>query len=68
MYSWGAAQWIVAVYLPLVTVGVPLLRYLMMDSGARGFVPWREFWSKWGGDFALKLALVGLLFWGGFWA
>lgn len=67
MNSWGAAQWIVAAYLTAVVIGTPVLRSLMISSGAKGFVPWRDFWGKWSIDFLIKVALVAVLYWGGFW-
>lgn len=69
MNSWEAAQWIIAGYLTAVLVGTPVLRSVMMSKdGAAGFVPWREFWAKWGTDAATKVALVAVLYWGGFWS
>lgn len=68
MNSWGAAQWIIAGYLTVVAIGAPALRSLMIKSGAKGFVPWGEFWAKWGSDVTTKVALVAVLFWGGFWS
>lgn len=68
MSFWGPAQWVIAAYLTAVVVGTPFLRYQMMNSGAQGFVPWRDFWSTWAIDALSKLALVALLYWGGFWS
>jgi len=68
MYSFGAAQWVIAVYLILIIIGAPVARYLMIDSGATGFIPWRAFWGKWTADVFGKIVLVAVLFWGGFWA
>jgi hypothetical protein len=67
MYSFGVAQWVLAVWLGLVVLGTPVLRLVMIRNGAQGFVPWREFWGKWTVDFVLKSILVGLLWVGGFW-
>lgn len=67
MYSLYVPQLIVAAYLILVAVGAPILRLIMIKNGAKGFVVWREFWSKWSVDLIMKISLVCLLFWGGFW-
>lgn len=68
MFSFGAPQMIVAGYLAMVSFGTPVLRMIMIKNGARGFVAWADFWKKWSVDFVIKCALVGVLFWGGFWS
>lgn len=68
MFSFGAPQWILAVYLAAMVIGPPIARYLMIDGGAKGFNSWREYWGKWSADFFGKVALVAILYWGGFWA
>lgn len=68
MNSSDVARLIVAGYLAAVVVGAPIARYVMIRNGARGFTPWREFWTNWGTDTASKAALAVLLYIGGFWA
>jgi len=68
MFSFGWAQMVLAGYLAIVSCGPPVVRAAMIRQGATGFVPWREFWSKWGAGFAVRLALAAVLYWGGFWS
>lgn len=68
MYSFDLPQWLVGGYISLVLIGTPVIRVIMINNGATGFVPWREFWGRWSIDAVLKAALVGVLYWGGFWS
>jgi hypothetical protein len=68
MYSLGVPQIILALYLIVIIIGAPVARYLMIDGGAKGFCPWREYWGTWSADLVGKIVLVAILFWGGFWS
>lgn len=61
-------QLLLAGYLAGLTTGVPVVRYVQMKRGGKGFIPWRDFWAKWAGDLFFRLVLVTVLFWGGFWS
>lgn len=60
-------QIIIPAYVVLVSVGAPIIRAVQMKRGLPGFSKWSEFWSMWSVDLFVKLALLALLYWGGFW-
>lgn len=65
--SWFWPQWFVAGYVVLVLIGTPVVRAIQIRRGSKGFGPWGEFWGLWSVDFVIKLVLVVVLFFGGFW-
>lgn len=67
MFSLWWPQLVVFGYLFLSVTGTPVLRFVMIRNGARGFVPWGDFWKTWTTDVVLKIALVVCLYFGGFW-
>lgn len=71
MFSFGWPQLIIASYIAFVLLATPLIRLISIRYGERtgqyAFVSWKEYWGKWSVDAFIKAALIGLLYWGGFW-
>lgn len=71
MFSFGWPQLIVVSYMAFVLLATPLIRLISIryttGTGQYAFVSWKEYWGKWSADAIVKAALIGLLYWGGFW-
>jgi hypothetical protein len=75
-HEWGGAQWLLAAYLMAVTAGPPIFRWVVLAekpevvdalSRPRAAKTWTEFWHDWWGRVIMRMLLVLMLRWGGFW-
>lgn len=65
--SWNWTQWVISGYIALVAIGAPVARTIQIRRGVDGFGPWNDFWGKWSADVGVKIILVVILYFGGFW-
>ncbi len=66
--NWGGAQWVLATIFVLITVMPPLIRQVWLRQGAKPARSTVEYWGDWAGMLMVRLGLVVMLYWGGFWS
>lgn len=67
MSSWGGPQWVLVTFWAMMTFGVPLLRFGLIQSGWPAEKSWTKYWGSWGAELVQRACLAAILAWGGFW-
>lgn len=64
---WGGAQWVLATFWLIFTVGMPVIRAGIIANGGTFKDSWADYWRKWSINLIERATLAAILAWGGFW-